>query len=155
MLVINGVKIGAAHIDKGVFAFLSAQANTTCTNAGDWYPINGTFTNAPMKDFVFDTDHIEYSGIATTWFLIQYHATFQSDRSLTTAHLAVEKNGSAVDASIMGQYLKTKDEPFMASGMAAVQLSTNDEIQLLVKSDGAGDVLTFIHYTTAITEMFN
>ena len=155
MLAINGVTIPTTGTARGVFAFLAAQANTTCTNADTYYPIAGTFTNNPLDNFSLGATAIEYDGVPTRWFLIGWHASLSADAGGTTVHAGIKHNTNVVAASEMGQYIKTQNEVFTFSGSAAVQLSTGDTIQLVAKADGAGDVLTFKHFTTSITEMFN
>jgi len=46
-------------------------------------------------------------------------------------------------------------EPYSFSGTCVVELATDDEIQLVVTSDGNGDVITFDNFTTTINEFFD
>lgn len=153
-LYLNGVKV-TAPTAYGAFAALSEQANTTITDAGTYYPILGTFTNSPVVGFQGVADPaIQYTAAPTRYFEIDWHATLSADDGLRTVHCGVNKNGTFVDSSRMGAYLKTADEPGSFSGTCVVQLEKNDKIQLVVTSSADGDVITFYHFTTTIREFF-
>lgn len=46
----------------GVHAYISTPAGTTCTNAGDWYRLEGTFTNETLMGFSIPTTLLTYNG---------------------------------------------------------------------------------------------
>jgi len=140
---------------SGVFAFLTAQTNTTCTLADTWYSIAGSFTNLPIEDFVFDTDHIKYIGKKTQFFEIDWQTSMSGDANGITPHVAISINGTPITGSIMGQFLKTSGEAYAMAGTCIVELSTDDEVQIVVKADGVGDVISFYHFTTSISEFFD
>ncbi len=134
----------------GVFAFVPSPIITTCTDADTWYPIAGTFTNDFTGAFEFDTDHIKYTGPLTRDFEIDAHIVTKGSANGIVAHFGIYLNGVIVDGSIMGTFMKTAAEPFPTSGTSVVELAADDEIQLMVMSDGAGDVITVEHLTTTI-----
>ena len=134
----------------GVFAYLGAPADTTCTLADTWYPINGAFTNDPMLGFEVDVDKLKYIGAKTMYFEIDGHIVVKGDSNGTTAHFGLKKTGAIIPSSVMGTYMKTLNEPFPVSGTTVVELATNDTIQLVMKADGAGDIITTEHLTTTI-----
>ncbi len=153
-----------ANIDKdgyvsgkksGVFAYLTASTNTTVTTADTYYPIAGSFTNSPMEDFSFDTDHLEYDGNKTQYFEIDWHASISGDANGITCDIGVKINTTVVTSSVMGTYLKTSGEVQALSGTCVVELETDDEIQLVLTSDSDGDVITVEHFTTTISEFFD
>ena len=142
----------------GVFASLSAPTDTTITVADTYYPIAGTFSNDPLEGFVGATAYppgIKYNESMTQYFEIDWHATVIPDSNTTTVHFAIKKNGVLVTSSIMGSLLKNNGQPYNLSGTCVIEMSTGDEIQLVVTADGNGDVLTIQHYTTSITEFFD
>jgi len=148
---ITGLKCGA-------FASLDSSANTTITTSGTYYPILGTFTNDPLEQFDAATTYtpgIKHTGTKTQYFEIDWHATLSADVANTTTHLGVKKNGVLVSPSVMAQFCKNANQEYAISGTVVVELAENDEIQLVVSSDGSGDVITFDHYTTTITEFFD
>jgi len=69
-------------------------------------------------------------------------------------HFTVKKNGTLVSEAIMGTYLKTANEVQALSGTAVVSLAQNDKIQLVVTSDGDGDIITTQHFTTSIRPFY-
>lgn len=140
----------------GVFAYLTADAATTITTAGTYYPIAGTFTNDPLEDFVTVADPaIQYKGTKTQYFEIDWHATVAADQNSTTIVCGIKKNGTLLTSSRMGTLCKTANEMYNISGTVVVELTTDDKIQLVVTSDGNGDILTFHFYTTTIREFFD
>ena len=143
---------------SGVFAYLSSSANTTCTLADTWYSISGTFTNDIVENFsaaTVITPGIKYDGTKTQHFEIDYHSTLSCDANSTTIQFGVKKNGSIVTGSIMGTYIKEDDEFQSISGTCVLELEESDEIQLVLMSDGNGDVITVEYFTTTITEFFD
>ena len=143
--------------NNGVFASLSASANTTVTTADTYYPIAGTFTNSPMENFAAGTVHtpsIKYIGTETKYFEIDWHATASPDSTGMTVHFGIKKNGTLIDSSVMGTFLKSGGEAQALSGTSVVELSTNDEIQLVLTADGDGDIVTVPHYTTTMRPFF-
>jgi len=150
----NATYIQGTGVEEGVFAYMTAESDTTCTAAETWYAIAGAFTNSPMSGFIFDTDHIEYSGLEPVYFKIDWFSTVSSGTNGSVGHFGVYLNGVLVDSSVMGVYMKTADEPFSAAGTCVIELDTDDEIQLRVKSDGAGDVFTIYHFTTTINRFY-
>ena len=139
---------------SGVFAYLTSPSNTTCTLADTWYPIAGAFTNNPMLDFSFVTDHIEYDGTLKQYFEIDWHATIEGDSNGITAHIGIYLNSSIVASSVMGVFLKYSGEVMTLSGTCVVEMEQGDEIQLVAMADGAGDVITVKHFTTTIARFF-
>ncbi len=131
------------------FAYLTGAAGTTCTTAGTWYPISGTFGNDPMDNFTgVATPAIRYDGLETQYFEIDWHGSFTVAPTGATVDIGIKKNGTIIDSSVMESYAAAI--LLQASGTVVVELATNDEIQLVVKSDANGDVVNFTHYTTSI-----
>lgn len=142
----------------GVFAYLTEAANTTITTAGTYYPIAGTFTNAPIEDFGAATTYtpgIKYLGTKTQYFEIDWHAAGYGDAAGQTIRMGIKKNGVLCTGSVMGTFLKFLNEEQALSGTCVIELATNDEIQLVITSDSNGDVITLEHFTTTITEFFD
>jgi len=139
----------------GVFAYLDTPSNTTCTLADTWYPILGTFVNNLARNFgvaTVVTPGIKYTGSKPKFFEIDYHGTLSGDSSGITTDLGVKKNGVFITGSQMGVFLKFVGEEQVLSGTCVVELEPNDEIQLVVMADTAGDIITVEHYTTTIRE---
>lgn len=145
-------------LKTGVSAYLTAQANTTVVTAGNYYPIQGTFSNSPLENFgaaTVVTPGIKYLGSTTLWFEIDWHATLSGDANSITAECAIFKNGVLEAPSVISTFLKNVGQRYAFSGTSVVELATDDEIQLVTTSDTNGDVLTFYHFTTTIKRFFN
>ena len=142
-------------IKRGVFAALTAQANTTITTGETYYPINGTFSNTPIDGFQAVADPaIQYTDAEKEYFEIDWQAACSADDNGRTVHFAVKKNGTLVTESINGTYLKTANEAQTAAGTVVVELAQNDKIQLVVTSSADGDVITVLHFTTTIRPFY-
>ena len=140
--------------ERGVFAALITETSTTITTANTYYPISGSFANSPLANFCLVSDPaIQYDDIHK-WFEIDWHATAYADANNTTVHIGIRKNNQLLESSIMGTFLKTADEAQALSGTLALDLNSGDKVQLVVTSDGDGDIITFKHFTTTIREFF-
>jgi len=142
----------------GIFAALSAQADTTITTAGTYYPVLGTFTNAPIECFGVATTYtpgIKYSDSLTQYFEIDWHASLSCDSKNATVHCSIFKNGVLVSSSVMSTFLKNLGQQYNLSGTTVVELATDDEIQLMATANDDGDKITFYSYTTTISEFFD
>ncbi len=134
----------------GVFAYLSTPTTTTTTLADTWYPMAGAFVNDPMIGFVFDTDHIKYTGTVTRHFEVDGHVVTIGDGNGIIVHFGVFINGVIHAPSVMGTYMKNLSQPYATSGTSVPELSENDEIQLVIMSNSAGAVITIEHLTTTM-----
>ena len=141
-------------VERYVFAYLSSSANTTITTSGTYYPILGTFTNSPTSLFsVTATPAIQYKDRKTTYFEIDWHASMSSSTVSTLISVGVKKNTVLSSPSIMTTFVKTSSESESFSGTVVLELSYDDEIQLVVTSDSHGDIITFENFTTTIREI--
>lgn len=139
---------------SGVYAYLTAKNDTTITTAATYYPIKGTFNNAVIEDFsMTDSPGIQYDGTLDQYFEIDWHATFSID-AISTATFAIYHNSTLVDGSEMSAYAKVAEEKYNVSGTCVVLLSDEDEIQLMVTSDGSGDVVSVHNFTTTIRTFY-
>lgn len=55
----------------------------------------------------------------------------------------------------MQNLLKTANELYALSGTLVVNLETNDTVQLVMTTDGNGDVITINNFVTSIRPFFN
>ena len=148
----------------GCFAYLPTAADTTITTGGTYYPVAGTFTNAPCQSFDTGTEQtpsIKYTGTTARYFEIDWHASCSADNATTTVTFAIYKYDASettfelIASSVMSTLCKNADELYALSGSCVVELDTDDEVQLVVTSDGDGDVITVNNYITSITRFFN
>ena len=135
----------------GLFASLDAADDTTCTDAGTYYPIEGTFTNAFATDFAGIAGPpagIEYQGTITKAFEIDWHASVKIAAGSSTLTVGVGVDGTVDTTSEMSTIAVTTATQM--SGTLVVELETDEVVTLYIKSDGAGDVVTVDHFTTTI-----
>ncbi|MCP4536256.1 MAG: hypothetical protein GY832_03845 [Chloroflexi bacterium] len=143
-------------MDAGVFASLEGEADTTIETAGVYYPINGIFINSPVASFaIVDDPGIQFTDGAPRWFEIDWHATVKVAQRDTLLHIGLKHNGLVQVKSEMCVSIKLIDHNVTLSGTCAVYLADGDVIQLVVTSESDGDVVTFVHFTTTIRELFS
>jgi hypothetical protein len=154
---IGGTGNGTEEVKTGVFAFLSAPANTTVTTGGTYYPIAGTFTNDPLENFgagTVYTPSIKYEGNLNTSFEIDYNATFRTTSSNETVSFGIKKNGVLLAGSVMGNVAKTAATDYAVSGTVVTTLTKDDEIQLVITAETDGEVVSVQNFTTTIRPFF-
>lgn len=137
----------------GVFAYLTEATDTTVTTAGTYYPILGPFSNNPLSGFdaaVTYTPGIRYTGTKTAYFEVDWSASLYAGENGTTAVITTKKNGVACEAGEMHTYLKYAGEKTPSAGTCVYKLEQGDEVQLVVTSDGNGDIITFENFVTTI-----
>ena len=140
---------------SGVYAYLSASAATTITAAQTYYPISGSFINEPIKNFTAVADPaIRYDGTLTQYFKIDWHASVQANIASTTINIGIKKNTN-LQVGTMSTFCKNANETYTLSGTCVISLATNDEIQLVVTSDGSDNIINFVNFTTTISEFFD
>lgn len=152
--------IGIDNVKRGVFASLTADSVIEVLASDTYQPIVGTFSNMPLESFTGTAEpSIKYTDSDTKFFEIDWHTSLSVDAVGKEVHCAVYKKhvgGSfaLVSGSIMGTYIKFADEAQAFSGTCVVEIAENDEIQLVFKSETAGDKVTFKHYVTSINQFF-
>lgn len=143
---------------SGAGGYLSPGVTITTTSPGDWYPI-GTFTLIEAEDFVEGStsypNGLEYAGTITQVFKISWCATTETVSNNVTLTIAVQKNGTTLPMSEMGQFLKTGGEMYNISGQCIVELAPGDEVQFVIESDTAGEAITLDYFSATINQFFN
>lgn len=142
----------------GVFAYLTAQADTTITTAETWYPIEGTFSNSPFENFVAATVNppgIKYNHNITQYFIVAGQLTFSSSALTSpTVTVTLKKNGSIVPACEMSLYTKNANQKYSLAGSYVLELEEGDEIQMVMTSDTDGNVVTVYQFLLSIMRFF-
>ena len=161
--VLSGVEHGEDMLQRkvGVFAYIDSETgeNTTCTLADTWYPISGTFVNSPIEGFtlVSGDPSLQWDGAETAYFEIDWHVSMSCDNSNSTVHLGIliwdGDSWNEVPAT-MGTYVKNAGQLYTLSGTVVIQLLQNNKIQLVIRSNNAGGVITIFHYNTTIRPFF-
>jgi len=132
----------------GVFAYLNAPEDTTVTTAGIYYPVQGNFTNAPMKGFTIPVDKLTYDADADFYFEIDWHSSFSVAPTGANVKFGIAVNGAIVPSSVMLSY--AANLILQASGTTVFKLTKGDEVELVLTSDADGDVVTVYTFTTTI-----
>jgi hypothetical protein len=143
---------------SGVFAYLEIPSVTNISVADTWTPVLGAFINNPIEDFNTDTSivnpGIKYIGSLTQYFEIDFHISCSHISNGSTVSICINKNGITLNGCTMSTYLKTSGEPQAFSGTSVIELSQNDEIQIVIKASKTGDV-TINNFVTSISEFFD
>ena len=137
----------------GVYASLSAPAETTIIEDGDNYSyIAGTFNNNPIYEFEFVSDPypgIRYKGPSTYFFEIDIHCSLSSATNATTVTVGIKRDGGLDEGSLMTSFCKYASEPVNLTTSSVLELQTGQIISLAVTSDNFAAV-TFNKFTTTI-----
>jgi len=140
----------------GVFAYLSASANTTITTASTFQYIEGTFLNPVIEGFSLTASPaIQCDITQVREYEIDWHATIKGNSNGINVKVGIGITGAQPNASsIMGTYLKTSGESQAVSGTTVVELGYGDEVQLMITTDGTADIMTVDYFTTTIRPFF-
>jgi hypothetical protein len=136
-----------------VFAYLPAPTDTTITTAGDYYPVAGSFTNEPILGWSFVTDHIEYDLNKPRCHLFAISTVFSVDSPLATVNVAISVNGTPRTATQQGTICKTAGDSYHISVIDLFMINSGDEIQLMLTSDGDGDVVTVNTFNVTLVKI--
>lgn len=128
---------------SNAFGYLPTAAITTTTLADTYYPIAGTFTNPVLDNFVLDGDKIVYKGTETREFKVILSVSVSSDTGTCTTTIGVSKDGSVPSGLSAVRLLKLTTDIGSWICQGELTLETDDEVQLVVKSDKVGAELTF------------
>lgn len=149
----NGYITGRA---SGAFGYATEPAVVTCTLADTFYPILGAFSIDPLQDFTGDDTpgKVIYDGEKELYFEVDWHCTAKANKNTTVIGVGIFKNGVVFEPSNMEHLLKVAGEPQSFSGTTVVKLSKGDSIQMSVKSDTDGDIITFNHFVASVARFF-
>jgi len=152
----SGLDTTSVFLDKklGTYAYLTAPASTTCTVAGTWYPISGTFANPVSEGFTVSPLFITYVGTRTLYFEVDWHASASCNLNLCTIGIGIAKNGTVDVGSIMSTQLLLTPNLYALSGTVVLQLAPNDTLSLNVRAARSGDVITINSFTTTAARFF-
>lgn len=160
----QGVDLGAQDLEtsgyvswkkSGVYAYLETETETETTSAGTYYPIAGTFINAPIKNFTaVATPGIRYDGAVAQWFEIDWHGTFEIDVASKTVTCGIAINETLNEASVHSMFCRYANDSVHLSGTLVVELSQNDEVQLVVSSNADGLLVSFDTFNVSIRPFF-
>lgn len=145
------------HIARdGVYGYISVPADTTCTNAGDWYFMQGAFTNEVLEswDFVHPITYQGYDG-APHLFKIQISVSFTTNAGNNLVRVALFKNGSLQSNSIASVYLKNVAEETSTSLVDVIEFSAGDQVDIRVQSSQAGSLVRAANCTASLSRFFN
>lgn len=139
----------------GVYAYLATGTSTTIVSGTYWYPIQGPFVNDPFQDFTIQSDQITYAGTLAQYFEIDWHCTAScTNNNNVTCDIGIKVNGITHEECVMGTFLKTTNEQAAFSGTIVHFLAPGDTIQLIITSDGDGDIILIRQFTTTIKQFF-
>ena len=133
---------------RGVFAYIDNPLPTMCAVAGQYYRLDGEFTNETIKGFSIATGTLVYLGMPC-FFEVIIDAAFTSDTVNTKITLAVFKNGSLRVGSQMDVLVTLPIDVKPIPLVDVFKLVEGDTIEIRVKSDKAGAEVTALHLTTS------
>jgi hypothetical protein len=142
--------------EDGVYAYLSTPAETTCTDAGTYYFIEGTFTNEVLEcwEIAPPLTYLGCDGNDGYKFKINVHASFTSDTGGNLIRMALYKNGELQTNSIMASYIKLTAEETTISTVDVLSFDIGDTLDIRVSASRAGSKLTAVNLTTSASRFF-
>ena len=140
----------------GVYAYLSTPAETTCTDAGTYYFVEGTFTNEVLEcwEITPPLTYLGYEGTEGHKFKVTVHASFTSDTGGNLIRLALYKNDVLQENSIMSSYIKNTAEETMISTVDVLSFNIGDTLSIYVSASKAGSKVTAQNLTTSVSRFF-
>jgi hypothetical protein len=149
----NKLKItnGAIYVDGRVItparasAYIATgdEAATTISVADTYYFLKGTFTNLDTCDFQFSGDTLQYIGEETVNLTLHYSCTFGVGQVNTKVTTGVTVNDVVLPQSEMERTIAGTSDRGSWSGVASMELDTNDKIKLEVQADKTGTVTAY------------
>jgi hypothetical protein len=142
--------------EDGVYAYLSTPAETTCTDAGTYYFVEGTFTNEVLEcwEITPPLTYIGYEGTDGHYFKINVHASFTSDTGGNVIRIALMKNDVLQVNSIMSAYIKLTSEETSISTVDVLSFDIGDTLKIMVSASQAGSKVTAQNLTTSASRFF-
>lgn len=126
---------------------------TTCTNAGQRYPVIGNF-EYDLIGFTQSGNVLTYTQLTAVprRFFVDGKMTAKGDVTGTYIHFSVYHNGSEIfPRSITGIFMKTANQAQGLPGFAfLVDLEQNDTLEIRTWSDSAGEGVTLTHFNYVI-----
>lgn len=137
----------AAYIKEDSTLATTVLTDTwTFLGAGD----NSKFTNIyPTSDAGFIGDTLRYIGTPTIYLYIEYGGNVKCNTAGETVHITIFINDTEAEQFRGATFCKTQDEQYPIAGISnIVQVSTNDKIKIMIKSD-SGTTITNDHFSIA------
>jgi len=141
---------------SGVFIHLNNTPTVTCTAKDTYYPLGGTYDVPVLEDFLNDSaGKVKYNGSIAQHFEIDWHLTLSNDTANHTISSGITVNGQFITASKMSFQAKLSDQQYHITGTAVIELQQGDEVEVVVASDTAGDILTINAMGNTYSEFFD
>ena len=132
-----------------VYGCLNAPDTTTITTAGDYYQINGTFANT-LDGWGLVSGCYAYNLNKPRRFVILWATSLSANRQFTNVFIAVRVNGVVREMQRMGTRCFSLNEPYSFSGIDSLLVADGDDVDLVITSDGSGDIITVGNLAVAI-----
>jgi hypothetical protein len=142
--------------EDGVYAYISTPAPTTCVVAGDWYFIEGVFTNEVLKCWEI-APPLTYLGCdddSPHKFKVHVCASFASDTGLNLVKMALFKNGVLQTNSIMSEHIQTTAQERAMATVDVIEFDVGDTVDIRMSSSQAGAEVTAVNLTTCLSRFF-
>jgi len=141
--------------EDGVYAYISLSDGTTCTNADQYYFLQGTFENEIMQCWEANAA-LSYCGCDgnSNHFEVDINASFESDTGNNLITLALFKNGALQLNSEMSIYIKNTAEVYSVSLVDVILFAPNDYTSIKIKSSQAGAVVTAQKMTASLHRFY-
>lgn len=128
-------------------AYVSSSDSVTTTVAGTYYRLAGTFTNAVLNGFAIESDKLTLKGQPSN-ILVAFCGSLSSDTISTEMSVGIKVNGTLRTGSVMTVDAAATTNTVAISLTDVIAMDTDDNIEIVVKSDKAGAAITTHTATT-------
>lgn len=136
-----------------ISAYIVTPAPTTITNAGDYYFVQGIFTNENTASFGFTGDTLQYQNGDYRHLIGDYKFSLSTNGTNITVSIAIYINDTKLLMSEETVLCKVNGEMYHLSGNIMFEAMTNDKIKIMVTCDSAGKQVTISKGSTTLHEI--
>ena len=134
--------------EVAVFGYLPNPATTTIAAAGVYQLVSGPFANPVLRGFSVGMDYIQYTGTHDKLVKIICFTTLESNVNNNIITIAVYHNGVLITGSETIREMKFAGDINSWGLTCDTVIKNGDTIQLVVKSNKVGSVVTFNNFQT-------
>jgi len=147
MILLAQKTINICDNNATAFAYVSSPGTTTTTNTGEYYYLQGSFTNETMSGWAIVGDTLTYQGVEAD-IMIVLHGSFSTDTNNTEITIGIKKNGVIEVNSQMTVEINSTTDIANLSTCDVIRMKNGDNLSLWIKSDKAGAQITTETFTT-------
>jgi hypothetical protein len=129
----------------GTSGFTGNLTITPIALVSTFYPLFDAYVNGPLQDFTCVSGLFTYTGTETKWFSVNANWSWEASGAGQDVHMRIQKNAVLVPNAVIRGRVDDLGSVYPANGgtNAAVQLATNDTLEIRISSNSTAGV--FVH----------